>query len=366
MDKRATNDIDSVLTIAEIVRIAREKADPEAWDYMVGGSETETSLRRNRLALDKMAFRPRVLRDVSNIDTSREFLGWNLRLPLLLAPMGSLQQLDPAAAVPPAAAAKEFGVASFLSSVCPPGIEETMKQTDGDMMFQLYVRGDEQWILDHVDQASELGYKAFCLTVDTAYYGRRERDKMRGFTPAARRRIGGTDFQAGLDWNVVDRIRAHCKLPMALKGIATEEDAKLAVEHGIEIVYISNHGGRQLDYGRGCAELIPEIVDAVEGKAKVIVDGAVYRGTDLLKCIALGADVVAIGRLYGYGLAAGGKAGVIKVLEILEEEVINAMANLGITSMDQLNPDYLHPSDAVREPSVFSSFHLADIPDYTY
>lgn len=358
--------VEDALTLGEIVRIARGKVEPGAWDYLVGGSETETSLRRNRLALDEMAFRPRVLRDVSQIDTSRSFLDMNLRLPLLLAPMGSLQQLDPDGALQPAIAAKEYGVCSILSSVCHPGMEDTIAQSEGDIIFQLYVRGDESWVLDHVDQAAELGYKAFCLTVDTAHYGRRERDKMRGFTPQARINVSGFDFQAGLDWDVVDKVKARSKLPIALKGIATEEDARLAVEHGVDLVYISNHGGRQLDFGRGTAELIPEVVDAVEGRAKVIVDGGVYRGTDLLKCIALGADVVAIGRLYGYGLAAGGKAGVIRVLEILEEEVINAMALLGVSSIDELNPDFLHPAPSVREPSVFSAFPLAEVEDYSY
>ena len=356
--------IEDILTLGEIVQEAHEKASPEAWDYMVGGSETETTLRRNRLAFDELAFRPRVLRDINHLDTSTNVLGMPLRIPVFFAPMGSLDQLHDDAALVPARAAREFGIASMVSSVCPPGMETVMTKSGGNLMFQLYVRGDEDWIKDHMDQAQDLGYKAFCITVDTAMYGRRERDKMRGFVPTARRRASGFNLQAGMDWDLVARIKAHCKVPFGLKGIATAEDAQLALDHGVDIIYISNHGGRQLDFGRGTAEILPEIVEVAGGKATIFVDGSVYRGTDVLKAMALGADAVGIGRLCGYGVAAGGTPGVRRVLELLEEELINAMANLGVTSLDQLTTNYITDARSVHRPSVFSAFQLIDIPGY--
>ena len=356
--------IEDILTLGEIVLQAHANAPPEAWDYMVGGSETETTLRRNRLAFDELAFRPRVLRDVNHLDTSTNILRMPFRMPVFLAPMGSLDQLHDDAALVPARAAKEFGISSMVSSVCPPGMETVMTEGGGNLMYQLYVRGDEAWIKDHVDQAEDLGYKAFCITVDTAMYGRRERDKMRSFVPTARRRASGFNLQAGMDWDLVARIKAHCKVPFGLKGIATAEDAQLALDHGVDIIYISNHGGRQLDFGRGTAEVLPEIVEVAGGKATIFVDGSVYRGTDVLKAMALGADAVGIGRLCGYGVAAGGTPGVRRVLELLEEELINAMANLGVTSLDQLTTNYITDARSVHRPSVFSAFQLIDIPGY--
>ena len=356
--------IEDILTLGEIVQQAYANASPEAWDYMVGGSETETTLRRNRLAFDELAFRPRVLRDVNHLDTSTNVLGMPFRMPVFFAPMGSLDQLHDDAALVPARAAKEFGIASMVSSVCPPGMETVMTKSGGNLMFQLYVRGDEAWIKDHVDQAQDIGYKAFCITVDTAMYGRRERDKMRGFVPTARRRASGFNLQASMDWDLVARIKAHCKVPFGLKGIATVEDAQLALDHGVDIIYVSNHGGRQLDFGRGTAEVLPEIVEVAGGKATIFVDGSVYRGTDILKAMALGADAVGIGRLCGYGVAAGGTPGVRRVLELLEEELINAMANLGVTSLDQLTTNYITDARSVHRPSVFSAFQLIDIPGY--
>jgi len=359
-----TKPLDEILTLGEIVRLAHEKAEPAAWDYLVGGSETETTLRRNRLALDEIAFRPRVLRDVNEIDTSANILGMHMKIPVFFAPMGSLEQLHEDAALVPARAANKIGIPSMLSSVCPPGLEATMEQGGGDLMFQLYVRGDEAWILDHVDRAQELGYKAFCITVDTAMYGRRERDKMRSFVPTARRRATGFNLQAAMNWDLVARVKEHCEIPFGIKGIATAEDAALAMDHGIDIIYISNHGGRQLDFGKGSADVLPEIVDVAKGKATILMDGAINRGTDVLKAMALGADAVGIGRLCGYGVAAGGQAGLARVLEILEEEILNAMSNLGVTSLDQLNLDYITKAQSVHQPSVFSAFQLIDIPGY--
>lgn len=361
-----TKAIEDIQTLGEIMRAAHDKLPREHWDYLIGGSETETTLLRNRQSLEEIAFRPRVLNDVSAIDTSAEFLGKKRRLPIVLGPIGSAEQLDPEGMLPAAKAAANFEISIFKSSVAIPDIEEAAKESNADLIFQLYVRGDDNWINEHVDRVEAAGYVGFCLTVDSAYYGRRERDKAKAFSPVQRSHVSGVNYQAALNWGVVERLRQKTKLPLILKGIATAEDAKIAVEHGVDVIYISNHGGRQLDHGRGSIEVLPEVVDAVGGQARVVVDGGFYHGADILKAIALGADAVGLGRLYGFGLAAFGQAGVVRVLEILEEEMTSAMALLGITDLEQLNPDYLHPAAPVRLTTPTSAFHLFDVDDGPY
>jgi len=361
-----TKAIEGIQTLGEIMRAAHDKLPREYWDYLTGGSETETTLLRNRQSLEEIAFRPRVLNDVSLIDSSAELLGKKKRLPIVLGPIGSAEQLNPEGMLPAAKAAADFDISIFKSSVAIPDVEEAAEKSGADLIFQLYVRGDQNWINDYIDRVETSGYTGFCLTVDTAHYGRRERDKVKSFTPLQRSHVSGVNYQAALNWSVIERVRQKTKLPLILKGIATAEDAKIAVEHGVDVIYISNHGGRQLDHGRGSIEVLPEVVDAVGDQAKVIVDGGFYHGTDILKAIALGADAVGLGRLYGFGLAAFGQAGVQRVLEILEEEIISAMALLGVTSLDQLSPDHLHPAAPVRLTTPTSAFHLFDVDDGPY
>ena len=358
--------VEEIQTLGEIMRVAHDNLSREYWDYLIGGSETETTLLRNRQSLDEIAFRPRVLNDVSSIDTSSTFLGKKYRLPVVLGPIGSAEQLHTEGMLPAAKAAAEFGIGVFKSSVAIPDIEEAAEKSNAQLIFQLYVRGDEDWINQHVDRVEAAGYAGFCLTVDSAKYGRRERDKVKNFTPARRSQVSGVNYQSALNWNVVKRLRKKTKLPLIIKGIATAEDAVIAVDHGIDIIYISNHGGRQLDYGRGSIEVLPEVVDAVGEKTTIIVDGGFYRGTDILKAIALGANAVGLGRLYGFGLAAFGQAGVKRTLEILEEEMLSAMALLGITTLAELSKDYVHPAKPVRVASLTSAFHLFDVDDGPY
>jgi glycolate oxidase len=167
-------------------------------------------------------------------------------------------------------------------------------------------------------------------------------------------------FQAAFDWDEVKRVRDICPIPLLVKGVATAEDAALAAGIGVDAVWMSNHGGRQLDHGRGTVEALPEVVAAVGGRAKVVVDGGICRGTDVLKALCLGADAVAVGRLYGYGLAAAGADGVVRVLEILEAEIRIAMAQLRTTAVDQLGPDFVRPASPNAAPHVLGAFpHLA-------
>jgi len=351
----------------EIVAKARANLNQNDWDYIVGGTETETTLRRNRMALDSLAFRPRVLRDVSKVDPSVEVLGKKLRLPVVLCPVGSLESFHPGGAEPVVRAAAEFGVAHMLSSVCDPGLEEVARAAPGGLrMFQLYVRGDAAWADDHVARAIAHGYSAFCITVDTAHYSRRERDLAKRHVTAGRRRVQGRDFQMALDWRTVERVKAKFKIPLAIKGIGTAEDAKLALDHGVEIIYVSNHGGRQLDHGRGSMDVLPEVVEAVAGRAMIFVDGGFYRGTDIVKAIALGANLVGLGRMQCYGLAAAGQAGIVRMLEIMEDEVTRALGLLGVTSFGKLDRSYLHAAAPANAPHVFSAFPLWEVEPYRY
>jgi glycolate oxidase len=355
------------LNLHEIVAKARQNLNQNDWDYIVGGTETETTLRRNRMALDSVAFRPRVLRDVSKVDVSTELLGRKLRLPVVLCPVGSLESFHPEGAVPVIKAAAEFGVAHMLSSVCDPGLEDAAQAAPHALrMFQLYVRGDESWVDDHVERAIANKYAAFCLTVDTAHYSRRERDIAKRHVTAGRRRVQGREFQMALDWRTVDRIKSKYKIPLAIKGIGAGEDAKLAVEHGVEFVYVSNHGGRQLDHGRGSFDVLPEVVEAVAGRAKVIVDGGFYRGSDIVKAVALGADLVGLGRMQCYGLAAAGQAGIVRMLELLEDEVTRSMGLLGVASFGKLDGSYLRAATPATVPHVLSAFPHLEVTPYRY
>ena len=282
----------------EFIPAARAKLDSNIWGYLIGAAESETTLRRNRAALDAIALRPRVLRDVSNVDCTTNFLGMKLRLPVMLAPVGSLESFDPGGAATAGRGATEFGVPIIVSSVTRPGLEEAAKAATGPKIFQLYVRGDDAWVDDVVRRAVDAGYNAFCITVDTAAYSRRERDITARFVKPWRTAATGHSDQASFSWDNIKRFKDRHRIPLILKGIATAEDAAIACEHGVDVVYVSNHGGRQLDHGRGSMDVLPEVMDAVRGRARVMIDGSFSRGTDVVKAIALGADAVAVGRLY--------------------------------------------------------------------
>ena len=351
----------------EFVKVARQNLDRNNWDYLIGGSESETTLARNRLALDSLGFRPRVLRDVSNVDCTRTLFGKKLRLPVLCAPVGSLQNFEPGGGATVAAATAEFGNGMILSSVSEPGMDKTAEAAgDGFKIFQLYVRGDAAWVDDHVRRAMGLGYNAFCLTVDTDSYSRRERDIAKRHE---RRRVRVADariYQAQFNWRDIARIKERFDIPLIIKGIATAEDAKLAVEHGVDCVYVSNHGGRQLDQGIGSIEMLPEVVEAVGGRARVMVDGSITRGTDVVKAIALGADAVSVGRLYVYGLAAAGREGVVRLFEILEDEIRICLSLLGVTGYGELDKSYIRAARPVVPAHVHSPFPHLDLPKETY
>ena len=208
---------------------------------------------------------------------------------------------------------------------------------------------------------------AFCLTVDTAVYSRRERDIARRFKKPWRTEATGHEFQAALSWKDVERFKSKHAIPLILKGIGTAEDAQIALEHGVEVIYVSNHGGRQLDHGRGSMDVLPEVLDAVNGKAKVIVDGSFCRGTDVVKAMAMGVEAVAVGRLYCYALAAAGAQGIVRMYELLESEIKSALGLSGVNSYSELNPSQLRFGEPmVCDPHVFSAFPLLNLDDPGY
>lgn len=356
------------VTQHEIIKAARLKLTAERWDYVVGAAETETTLKRNRYAIDSIAFRPRVLRDISGVECSGPVMGKPSRLPVMLAPVGGLERLDPEGAAAAAKGAALFGIPQMLSSVSAPGLEATAKASTGRKFFQLYRRGDDDRTDEIVDRAVAAGYEAFCYTVDSAFYGRRERDLSRRVSNRSAINDGGDYRQQSLSWAEVKRFKDKhgAKLPLILKGIQTAEDAIIACDHGVDGIYVTNHGGRQLDHVRGTLDILPEIVAAVRGRAQIIIDGGFYRGTDVAKALALGANTVAIGRLYLYGLAAAGSAGVARVLEILENEIRTCLGLLGLTGFAQIDKSYTHPAPPLTPPHVHSAFPLLNLGDEGY
>ncbi len=348
------------LVLHEFVKKAREKLPKETWDYLIGASETETTFKRNRFALDNIAFRPRVLRDVENVDLSVDLFGHNLKMPVILAPIGSMQDFVDGAGTAPTLAASEFGIMHMISSTCMPGLEEVAKSVNYPKLFQLYVRGNKDWVDDNIKNAMDHNYAGICLTVDLDAYGRRERDLAKRYRTTSRQSASGFEHQMRFSWKDIDRIKSYCHLPIIIKGIATKEDALLAVEHGVEVVYVSNHGGRQLDYGLGGLNVLPEISEAIGNNAKVIFDGGIMRGTDVVKAIALGADCVGIGRLQGFAAAAGGSKAIVRMLELLELEILTALRLLGVNSIFDLDDTYLSKDYSFGKLSALSAFPLID------
>jgi glycolate oxidase len=345
-------------TNEEIILAARRNLAQGPWDYLVGASESETTMRRNREGFDRIAFRPRVGIDVRKVDASTSFLGYNLRIPVMLSPIGGVQSFSPGGAADSAQAASDFGIIPVISSSTEPELEVTAAAGDGPKFYQLYVDGDEAWIRDLLDRVIAAGYRALVVTVDSAHYSKRERPLISRWVPPGRRptTVRDSNYRKAITWELIGKIKAMTKLPFMLKGIATAEDTKIAADLGVDVVWVSNHGGRQLDHGRGSIDVVPEVVEAAAGKADVIVDGGVCRGSDIVKAIALGAKCVGIGKLHGWGLAAGGPPALVRVLQILEEEMVVAMGMLGATNLGEITPNHTCKVDPVAPAHEMSAW----------
>lgn len=340
------------LTLPEIRRAAKRILPPGPWGYAAGGAETETTLRRNRRAVRRLAIRQRVLRDVRQVDLETTFLGLRLPMPVAVAPMGGLVVFHPQGDCEMVRGAGQAGNLAVVSGVTGWPVEEVAAVASAPLLFQLYFAGPRSWAQELLGRVAAAGaYKAVCLTVDLQVYGRRERDLIQRYDPRVARMLAPNpqppdmDYQARLTWDDVAWLQEILSVPLGLKGILTAEDARLAVEAGVKIVWVSNHGGRQLDATQATIEVLPEIVEAVDGRAEIIIDGGFSRGTDVIKALALGANVVAMGRNILWGLVVDGADGVRRSLELVREELAASLALCGQTNVRDLGPEMIRRAE---------------------
>ena len=352
------------VNLFEYERLAAERLPQMAYDYFAGGAHDEVTLRENRAAFDRIALRPRVLVDASHRDHSAQVLGRRHATPLLVAPMAFARLAHPDAEPGLARAAGAADVTMTVSTRSTTTLEEVAAAADAPLWFQLYVYRDRDVTRSLVERAEAAGYEALVLTVDAPLLGRRERDARNrftlpeGFTVAnlvseEQRTLAAGDDSAlaryfdslldpSLTWADLEWLCSITRLPVLVKGVVRGDDAALAVEHGAAGVIVSNHGGRQLDTALPTIEALPEVAAAVAGRAEVLMDGGVRRGTDVLKAIARGASAVLVGRPLLWGLAVDGEDGARRVLELLRAEFDLAMALCGARTVDEITADLLH------------------------
>jgi len=339
------------VTLPEIRRAAREKLPRDHWNFGDGAAETESTKRRNRRHLDRLAIQQNVLVDVRQVDLTTTLLGVPLTWPVTVAPMGGLVLFNPEGDVEMARGAGQGQTLQWLSGATGWPVEAVAKAGSAPQMFQLYAHGDHGWMGELLGRVEASGYKAVALTVDVQQYSRRERDVFNRFSPRKAMEVAPNprgplpDFQSGLTWADVEWLLKTTTLPVGLKGIMTTADAKRAVDIGVKLIWVSNHGGRQLDHTQSTIEALPPIADAVAGRAEIMIDGGFNRGTDVIKALARGARVVAVGRTMLWGLAADGAAGVARVCEIMRDELKINMGLCGRTRLKDLSPDLIFRAD---------------------
>jgi L-lactate dehydrogenase (cytochrome) len=375
----------TAVTVDDLRRVAKRRLPRGVFDYIDGGAEDERTLAENTRAFSRVTFRPRVLRDVADVDTRTSVLGGEVPIPLALSPTGFNRIADPAGELAVARAAQRAGLPYSLSTLGTRSIEEVAAVNGGRKWFQVYVWNDRGLVKEMIGRARDAGFEALVLTVDTAVQGRRERDVRHGFTlppklgldtlldglvhpgwtwdfvraepirfanVVGRGVSDGTEaveladimnnqFDSSVGWDDVDWMRSVWDGPLILKGIQTVADAVLAADHAIEAIALSNHGGRQLDGAPAPFDLVAPVADAVGDRLEVYCDGGVRRGSDIVKAVALGARACTIGRAYLYGLGAAGEAGVDHALALLAADVARTMALLGVRTVDDLSPDCL-------------------------
>jgi len=357
------------INLADAEREGLEKLERGPRDYFAGGAGDEVTLRENVAAWGHWRLRPRVLNDVREVSTRAEVLGKPVGLPVLVAPVAYQRMGHPEGERAMAAGAAAAGTVMCLSTLSTTRPTEVAAAApEGRRWFQLYAFKDAGVTRALMEEAIEAGFEAVVVTADAPPGGNRERDRRNGFTLPAE--LGAPSLSAavgsgkaltieetfalmnhGLTWADVEGLASECSVPVLVKGILTPEDAGLALEHGAAGVVVSNHGGRQLDRSLATAEALPEIADTVAGRAALLVDGGIRRGIDVATALALGADAVLVGRPALWGLAAGGSAGVARVLELLREELELALGLLGCTGVSQLARGHVRRAPAA---SVYS------------
>ena len=337
------------INVSELEPLARSRMEPAAWDYYAGGAGDELTVADNRDAWNRLRLRPHVLVDVSRVDLGTSAFGAQLGHPVIVAPAAAHDLAHPEAELATARGAAAADALMTLSTISSRPMEEVAAAAAGSpRWFQLYDPTDREAARALVQRAADAGYSALVLTVDLPMPGNRERDRRNEFAVELGVHLPpdqSVDPETGIvvlptmDWDELAWLRSICPIPLIAKGILRADDAARAVEAGCDGIWVSNHGGRQLDTSIASADALPEVVGAVGGRALVVVDGGVRRGIDVLKGLALGADLVAVGRPVLWGLAVDGADGVQRVLEILRDELSLAMALAGSRSIGEITPD---------------------------
>ncbi len=360
---------DGPINVADFERLAAEKLEPGTLGYFAGGAGDELTLRDNVEAWSRWRLRPRVLVDVAAVTTAAEVLGGPVAVPILVAPVAYQRLVDPEGEIGMARAAAAVGTVMCLSTLATVRPRELEPAPSGRRWFQLYCFRDGAVTKALMDEAVSAGFEAIVVTVDAPRGGNRERDLRTGFkipadlgVPSVAAALGGERavtieetfalMTPSFAWSDLEQLAAGSPLPVLVKGLVTAEDAELAVVHGAAGVVVSNHGGRQLDRALATGDALPEVVDAVDGRAAVLVDGGIRRGVDVAIALALGADAVLVGRPALWGLAAAGSAGAERVLELLREELELALALCGCTAPAQLSRSHVQRAPATSVYSV--------------
>ena len=347
------------LNIADFEAAAAKKMARASFDYYAGGAEDERTLARNSAGIDRWVLLHRVLVNVSHVDLATTMLGEPVSMPVGLSPAAFQKLAHPDGECATSRAAGSAGIVMTASTIASRSLEDIAGASTGPLWFQLYVYKDRELAADLAKRAETAGYRALVLTVDTPILGRRERDHRNGFVlpkgitmanfDAYGERFNRWNFPGGmgarvhdlmdqsLDWSAVSWLRSTTRLPIVLKGIVRADDARRALDAGVDAIIVSNHGGRQLDGGEATILALPDVVEAVAGRLEVYVDGGFRRGTDILKALALGARGAFIGRPYLWGLAVGGEPGVRRVLDILRSELTLAMALAGCPGLADID-----------------------------
>jgi 4-hydroxymandelate oxidase len=337
------------VSLDDFERLARERLPHMAYEFVAAGAADEVTLRWNRESYGRIRLRPRVLCDVSRVDTSVTLFGETLPHPILLAPVAYQRLFHAEGEVAAARGAGEAQAVYVVSTACTFTIEEIADAATSPLWLQLYLQTDREVTRDLVARAEAAGVRALCLTVDTPVLGSRNRQQRAGFalppdmpTPHLDRRgrerlsVVSASREA-ITWRDVEWLQSILHVPLLLKGIMTGDDAALAIEHGANGIVVSNHGARNLDTVPATIDALPEVVERVEGRVPVLVDGGIRRGTDVVKAIARGANAVLIGRPYAFALAVEGSSGVARAVAIVREELETAMALLGRASLAALD-----------------------------
>lgn len=340
-------------TLGAIARAAVETLDEAERDFILGGAETETTLKRNRRAFDRLALVPRILRPADGDPCRTRLFGIELPAPILPAPMGTGRHFGPQATAPLVEGAHRFGGIACVSTVAQPTPDRLRRDHDGPIFLQAY-------LLDGAaaDPAAALAaqgasrFDGLIVTLDSPVYGRRDRDAERGVSPAPGVVAPGRALQPDLDWTALARLRDAWPGPLVAKGVAQAEDAARLLALGVDAIWVSNHGGRQLDHGEAALDSLRRVGPAVSGRAPVIVDGGVCRGTDVAKALALGADAVAVGK--ALALAASVDA-VHAMLGLLRDELATTLALLGCGAVGELGPGHLADAEPVGAPCVLEA-----------